>query len=237
MPIALGALVLIVTLILLFVLSKLRAAKQDRFIREYRFPPGLLAKLVAQHPQLAVKDQQLVLRGLRKFFLAYLRGGRKHVSMPSQIVDDLWHAFILYTREYKEFCQDAFGHFFHHSPAGSLGSDQKTNIGLRRVWWYSCVEETINPRKPIRLPLLFALDSKLKIANGFHYTTNCVGLIKRIGDNNQTALCGSDFSSQSIDGSLEGFGDFSSSSGDSGGDSSGGGGDGGGGGGCGGGGD
>ena len=211
MPIALGALVLIITVILLLVLSRLRAAKQDRYIREYRFPAGLLAKLALQHPQLAVKDQQLVLRGLRKFFLAYLRGGRKHVSMPSQVVDDLWHIFILYTREYNEFCQQAFGHFFHHSPAGSLGSDQKTNIGLRRIWWYSCVEETINPRKPTRLPLLFALDSKLKIVNGFNYTTDCSGITQRIGDSSGAVLCGSDFSSQSVDGSLEGFGNASSS--------------------------
>ena len=28
--------------------------------------------------------------------------GNKYVSMPSQIADDLWHEFILYTREYKE---------------------------------------------------------------------------------------------------------------------------------------
>ena len=222
MPIALGIVVFVLTAILLLMLSKIRAAKQDRFIREYRFPRGLLAKLDQHHPNLGVKDKQLVQRGLRKFLLAYLHGGRKQVSMPSQVVDDLWHEFILYTREYDEFCKQAFGHFFHHTPAGALGTNKTSNIGLRRVWWYACVEETINPRQPTRLPLLFALDSKLKIANGFFYTVDCTGLIARAGEGSSVTHCGSDFASTSVDGSTEGFGDFSSSS-DGGSDSSGGG--------------
>jgi hypothetical protein len=43
-------------------------------------------------------------QGLKQFFLAHLMSDRKLVSMPSQIVDHLWHEFILYTREYQHFC-------------------------------------------------------------------------------------------------------------------------------------
>ena len=46
------------------------------------------------------KDSALVSQGLRQFFLAYLMSGKRFVSMPSQIADDLWHEFILYTRDY-----------------------------------------------------------------------------------------------------------------------------------------
>jgi hypothetical protein len=30
--------------------------------------------------------------------------------------DDMWHTFLLFTREYHEFCQHYFGDFFHHHP-------------------------------------------------------------------------------------------------------------------------
>ena len=56
------------------VYSKLRKSvaelKRESFIREYVFPQGLLARLAERRPQLTLKEQQLVLRGLRKFFCA-----------------------------------------------------------------------------------------------------------------------------------------------------------------------
>jgi hypothetical protein len=60
---------------------------------------------------------QLVTRALRQFFLAHLHSGRRYVSMSSQVADDLWHEFILCTRNYDAFCRRAFGRFVHHTPA------------------------------------------------------------------------------------------------------------------------
>ncbi|MBF0256946.1 MAG: hypothetical protein HQL47_10930, partial [Gammaproteobacteria bacterium] len=98
------------------------------------------------------------------------KSGRRFVSMPSQVVDDLWHEFILYTKHYATFCNRGFGRFMHHTPAVALSSSKDVNVGLRRCWWYVCLEENIDPHRPTRLPLLFALDAKLAIANGFHYS-------------------------------------------------------------------
>lgn len=222
--------ILAIALIVLW--SRWRRAVRAEFIRSYRLPPGLYAKLQAKRPELTLKDCQLTAHALRQFFLAYLKSGRQFVSMPSQVADDLWHEFILYTRHYDAFCKEAFGRFLHHTPAAVLSKDKQNNTGLRRVWWYTCKEENINPRQPTRLPLLFALDAKLGIADGFVYTPNCAALRDNRNDTGtgSTPYCGSDFSDSSFDGSTDGFGD--SSSGNSGGD---GGGDGGSGGGCGGG--
>jgi len=93
--------------------------------------------------------------------------------MPSQVVDDLWHEFILYTRNYALFCRRAFGGFLHHTPAAALGAANRSNEGLRRGWWQACREEHINPHRPSRLPLLFAIDRKLGIQNGFIYMLEC----------------------------------------------------------------
>jgi hypothetical protein len=156
--------------------------------------------------------------------------------MASQVADDLWHEFILFTRHYEAFCRRAFGGFLHHTPAVSLSSVCQSNAGLRRCWWHVCREENINPKSPTRLPLLFALDAKLDVPNGFVYAADCEAVRrKRNGDGAEVGIvyCGGDFSSDGFDGGTDGFGD-GGSSGDGGSD---GGGDGCGGGGCGGGGD
>jgi hypothetical protein len=216
-----------------------RQLARAEFIRNHTFPHGLFDKVRAKRPQLDAKQLQLVAHALRQFFLAYLHGGRRYVAMPSQVVDDLWHEFILYTRHYDAFCRRAFGRFLHHTPAAVLShkrADQQQNIGLRRVWWHACKEENINPRAPTRLPLLFALDAKLGIADGFVYKPDC-SRERRVEDSASgsaggTAVhCASHFSDTSYDGSTEGFGDFATDS------STGCGGDSGCGGGCGGGGD
>jgi hypothetical protein len=198
--------------------------RRERFIRDYTWPPQLLEKLERHHAGFTRKESALVGNGLRQFFLAYLGGGFRQVSMPSEVVDDLWHEFILYTRDYQVFCSQAFGRFLHHTPAVRLSPNFKSsNEGLRRVWFQCCKQENISPTNPSRLPLLFALDTKFKIANGYVYAPDCEELRRNGSYGGQ---CGGDFSSSTVDGGTDGFGD-----GDGGGDA----GDGGDGGGCGGG--
>lgn len=190
--------------------SRWRGAMRAEFIRTYNFPPGLLDKLAAKRPQLEAKDRELVARALRQFFLAYLNSGRQFVSMPSQLADDLWHEFILYTRHYQTFCTQSFGRYLHHTPAIVLSPNRRGNAGLRRVWWHTCKEENIDPHQPTRLPLLFALDAKLGIADGFRYAPDCRSL-RQGGDGG--VHCGGDFSSSSVDGTSDGFGDSGGDSG------------------------
>lgn len=145
-------------------------ARHEHAIRGHVFESRLFDKLMARHPQLSLKDCHLVARALRQFFLAYLKSGRGTVGMPSRVVDDLWHEFILDTRAYARFCEQAFGAYFHHMPASGLASAGSANQGLRTTWRWVCLEENINPKKPTRMPLLFALDDKLKIQGGQHFT-------------------------------------------------------------------
>lgn len=191
-------------LVLLFALSQLRLARRAEYIHSFVLPQGVFERLQKRRPDLTVKDCQLVSKGLRQFFLAYLKSGCRFVSMPSQVADDLWHEFILYTRQYDRFCQKAFGGFLHHTPAVVLKTSRRNNAGLRRCWWYACKDELINPKKPTRLPLLFALDAKLNIEGGFRYVTDC-SAVRREGHDNAVVYCGGDFSDSDIDGGLDGF--------------------------------
>lgn len=226
---------LVLAAILVLVWRKTVAAQRAEYIRHFALPQGLYERLRKRRPELNLKDCQLVSQALRQFFLAHLKSGRRFVSMPSQVADDLWHEFILYTKEYETFCHKAFGRFLHHMPAVVLGSARDANAGLRRCWWHVCREENINPRQPTRLPLLFALDGKLKVADGFHYQPSCGSIRNRKADDGVAIYCGTDFSSSDFDGGTDGFGDSGST--DGGGGDSGGGDSGGCGGGCGGGGD
>lgn len=183
------------------------ARRREAHIQHFAFPKGVFAKVIARHPHLSLKDMELVAHGLRQFFMAYLKSEFQHVSMPSQVADDLWHEFILYTRHYQAFSRQAFGRFLHHTPAVVLaGGQRSSNAGLRRCWWHVCREENINPRKPSRLPLLFALDTKFKIANGYHYVADCHGPGRRDERDGGATHCGGDFSDNTVDGGSSGFG-------------------------------
>ena len=49
------------------------------------------------------------------------------------IVDEMWHNFILFTKEYQQFCDRHFGRYFHHLPASKAEKENHK------------VEEAANP--------------------------------------------------------------------------------------------
>jgi hypothetical protein len=214
--------------------------KRQTAIRESALPQFLKRKLRQTYPHLTGSDCDLVERGFRQFFLACARSETRFVAMPSKVVDSFWHEFILHTRAYDLWCQRTLGRFLHHTPAEVLGPRPADNDGLRRAWFWSCREESINPRKPSRLPLLFALDRKLAVEGGFLYIPNCKAIAARSAagrDDKGNVYCGGDFADGSYPGDADGMGGadaVADGSGD-GGAADGGGGDGGDGGGCGGG--
>ena len=214
-----GVVAVVVGLLFSVALAKALSAWEQslrrQFVRDAALPRFLVEKLLGAYPTLKAGDAELVLRGLRQFFMAHLRSGRKFVGMPSKVVDAAWHEFILHTQAYQLWCNSAFGSLLHHTPAEVLGgSNAKRNDGLRRTWYWSCKEESIDPRKPTRLPLLFALDKKFGIAGGYRYEANC----KSIHDaSSSSSYCGSDFSSRDsgASGDSGGFGGSESTSGSS----------------------
>ena len=53
----------------------------------------------------------------------FLYDSTKEPLPPPTVVDKGWHNFILYTKEYSEFCQKFFGRFIHHCPNDSLAKN------------------------------------------------------------------------------------------------------------------
>lgn len=52
---------------------------------------------------------------------------------PSEQVDIGWHAFLMYTREYAEFCQRIAGRMIHHAPSDIPGVDYGTGNIQRTI--------------------------------------------------------------------------------------------------------
>lgn len=142
-------------------------------IRAHPFPQSVRMKFRDAQPDLDSAQEQRVFDGLRDYFVMCAQARGRFVAMPSQVADDAWHAFILHTRYYQDFCNKAFGRFLHHTPAEAMTTQTMATEGIQRAWRLACALEHINPKQPERLPRLFALDGALNIPNGFRYDTRC----------------------------------------------------------------
>jgi len=165
--------IVVITLITLSLYKKYRQIKQLAYIKKYHFHKSIKEKIRKKYPHLSNDQVHQVFKGLRDYFWMCNRSKRKMVSMPSQVVDDAWHEFILFTRSYKTFCKNGVGKFLHHTPTEAMASPTLAQEGIKRAWRLACAKENINPRVPNKLPLIFALDSMLSIPNGFTYSLNC----------------------------------------------------------------
>lgn len=175
---ALGVFIAFVGLaIVVTLLGRQRRATRSRFIDAFVFPPGIRERVRKRYPQLDDGQLDRVMVGLATWFQLSNTAGRKVLSMPSQAVDAAWHEFILFTRNYRNFCVRALGRFLHHTPAEAMRTPTEAHEGIRRAWRLSCAREGIDPRNPSRLPLLFALDADLGIADGFRYALDCGGMM------------------------------------------------------------
>ena len=143
-----------------------KSRERDAYLESYNFPEPIINKFKEKHSSLSDEDIALVIKGLKNYF--YISSHSNGVLiMPSIVIDDLWHEFLLYSREYRSCCDNAFGDFFHHSP-----NDTKLfNVEMARflAWEKSCELEGLSPFETFKLPLIFEIDKLLKIKDGLHY--------------------------------------------------------------------
>jgi hypothetical protein len=164
----------LLSLIVAKIWQRLGRQRREAFIESYPYRKFLDQRLTARRPELSPAQREEVFSGLRDYFHLCSTAGRRMVAMPSQVVDDAWHEFILFTRQYDQFCRHAFGHFLHHTPAAAMPSPTAASSGIKRAWRLACAREGIDPRRPQRLPRLFAMDAVLLISGGFIYQLDCM---------------------------------------------------------------
>jgi len=61
-------------------------------------------------------DMIILEKELKRYLSLCIILDNDYVGMYSKDVDNLWHSFILFTREYAEFSKNHAGRFLHHAP-------------------------------------------------------------------------------------------------------------------------
>jgi len=109
----------------------LRDRQRERFIDGYPYGKFLDRRLAARRPELSVPQRALVFDGLREYFQLCRVAKKRLVAMPSQAVDDAWHEFILFTRQYQQLRLSA------GLPGGGEGRCQRRLLCRphRLRWW------------------------------------------------------------------------------------------------------
>jgi hypothetical protein len=108
------------------------AATSVRFCPRELITPGLFDKLthrvMTDDGQERDTAERIVEQALA-FLVACARYPDRHLS-PSEVVDAGWHAFIICTADYAEFCDRVAGRFIHHRPngPGDAGSGQAIGV-------------------------------------------------------------------------------------------------------------
>ncbi len=75
--------------------------------------PFLLNKMQAELA-LNPMEAKVLFEDVKKFLA--LSVGAKQPFSPPHLVDEGWHLFILFTKDYEVFCKEYFGYFVHHVP-------------------------------------------------------------------------------------------------------------------------
>jgi len=170
---------------------KNRKRQQLIFIKEYKFLDAIVGRFKKSYPSFKEDEIELVTKALKDYFYICNMANGKMVSMPSKVVDDLWHQFLLFSIEYNNFCKEAFGRYLHHSPTEVMPNRAMSQSkGLKTAWILACEKDAIDPKYPTKLPLLFAIDEMLNIKDGNRYSLRKNGFKNANSSSSSCSSCG-----------------------------------------------
>jgi hypothetical protein len=86
-----------------------------------------IAYRLENRDKLPKNEVEQAITEFKKYMIVRLETG-KVLTMTSEIVDLVWHQFILFTKEYHEFCNSIFGEYIHHAPATDKRKPKEENV-------------------------------------------------------------------------------------------------------------
>jgi hypothetical protein len=109
-----------------------------------------VVKKYAQEYEVSIPVATERFEELKKFlFICATKEGN---FSPSFVIDDIWHTFILFTKDYANFCNDYLGKFIHHAPDTEFSVESKSRnknsyLNLYNNWVqeFGIPSETIMP--------------------------------------------------------------------------------------------
>jgi hypothetical protein len=112
-----------------------RRRRDEDYIWTFQFPEQVEQRCRHHHPDLTDREWKLVDQGLREWFLCCAWRDGEVLGMPSRLVDEAWHEFILDSLAYTDFCGRAFGEYLHHTPEMSMTTPMSGALdATSRAW-------------------------------------------------------------------------------------------------------
>lgn len=127
-----------------------------------KFPDVVVKKFKEAYPNASTHDVKYAFKAAEYFFNTCKRNKGKSIPMPSEVVDDIWHSFILCTKEYQKFCKEHIGYFLHHTPNEDK-YDEKSFDQILALWIMACNDEKFKPTSKAAKPSLFYVDVRFGI--------------------------------------------------------------------------
>lgn len=81
---------------------------------------------IAKEAQVTLEMAHSIFEDTLRFL--YLASKTKQALVPTKSIDIGWHAFLMFTRDYQEFCKNHLGQFVHHCPVTSETSTPKVDM-------------------------------------------------------------------------------------------------------------
>lgn len=133
-------------------------------MKNFNFPPKVAKKLKEKYSKASSRDIKIAFSGAILYFTLCKKYKDNNIPMPSVVVDDIWHEFILHTKDYEKFCEKYLGFFLHHIPNDEEKPiDKKTSKEqILSLWIIACQEEGYEPTSSTAKPSLFYADVLFK---------------------------------------------------------------------------
>jgi hypothetical protein len=81
--------------------------------------PYLVEKLLKDRIVTSDSEARLLFREVKRYFYLTRSDQSRIWEMNSLRVDEVWHQFVLFTRQYFEFCNRYYGAYLPHSPSNA----------------------------------------------------------------------------------------------------------------------
>lgn len=76
----------------------------------------------------------------------FLCSKSEHPCFPSKQLDEIWHTFILFTKDYYTFCKDGLGKFVHHIPF----NDEQDKLNNFQPGYFCYIQENKMKKKFVK---------------------------------------------------------------------------------------
>lgn len=125
-------------------------ASEFRQVLDYR-APFLIDKLLKEQIVDSADEGETLFAEVKKFLILDLVDPAKRWTIQSYRVDEVWHQFVLFTKEYGEFCNTYFGKYLHHAPGNSPKSPNEDSVQATSLEEFRvCYERTFGePLAPV----------------------------------------------------------------------------------------